>query len=44
MNLTQTPRVAIIGAGLTGLSAARRLVEAGIETELFEKAGALVDV
>ncbi len=37
MNPTQTPRVAIIGAGLTGLSAARRLIEAGIETELFEK-------
>lgn len=37
MNLAQTPRVAIIGAGLTGLSAARRLVEAGIEAELFDK-------
>ena len=37
MNLTQTPRVAIIGAGLTGLSIARRFVEAGIETQLFDK-------
>ena len=37
MNLAQTPRVAIIGAGLTGLSVARRLVEVGIESQLFDK-------
>ena len=37
MNLTQTPRVAIIGADLPVSSAARRLVEAGIEAELFDK-------
>ena len=37
MNLAQTPRVAIIGAGLTGLSIARRFVEAGIESQLFDK-------
>ena len=37
MNLAKTPRVAIIGAGLTGLRAARRLTEAGIETRLFDK-------
>ena len=37
MTLTKPPRVAIIGAGITGLSAAWRLVEAGIEAELFDK-------
>ena len=37
MNLAKTPRVAIIGAGLTGLRAARRLAEAGIDTRLFDK-------
>ena len=37
MTLPKPPRVAIIGAGITGLSAAWRLVEAGIETELFDK-------
>ena len=37
MNLTKTSRVAIIGAGLTGLRAARRLAEAGIDTRLFDK-------
>jgi predicted NAD/FAD-dependent oxidoreductase len=37
MNLANTPRVAIIGAGLTGLNIARRFVEAGIETQLFDK-------
>ena len=37
MNPAKTHRVAIIGAGLTGLSIARRLTEAGIETPLFDK-------
>ena len=37
MNLSRTPRVAIIGAGLTGLSTAWGLVETGIEAELFDK-------
>ena len=37
MTPTKPPRVAIIGAGITGLSAARRFVEAGLETELFDK-------
>lgn len=37
MNPAKTPRVAIVGAGLTGLSIARRFVEAGIETQLFDK-------
>jgi renalase len=41
MNPAKTPRVAIIGAGLTGLSIARRLAEAGIETPLFDKSGGI---
>lgn len=32
-----TPRVAIIGAGLSGLACARRLAEARVETVVFEK-------
>ena len=42
LNPAKTLRVAIIGAGLTGLSIARRLAEAGIETRLFDKAVGLV--
>ena len=37
MNRAKTPLIAIIGAGLTGLSIARRFVEAGIKTQLFDK-------
>ncbi|MCB9584436.1 MAG: NAD(P)/FAD-dependent oxidoreductase [Polyangiaceae bacterium] len=32
------PRVAVVGAGLAGLHAARRLREAGVEAEVFEAA------
>ena len=37
MKLAKNPRVAIIGAGLAGLSVARRLVGVGIESQLFDK-------
>ena len=36
---TETVDVAVIGAGLTGMSAALRLQEAGIEHRIFEKLG-----
>ncbi len=38
--MTPPPRIAIVGAGLTGLIAARTLRAHGIETELFEKSRA----
>jgi len=36
LETNQTPSVAIIGAGLSGLSCAVRLAEAGIDTRIFE--------
>jgi renalase len=36
--MTGSPRVAIVGAGLAGLVAARALTEGGVETVLLEKA------
>ncbi len=33
---TQPPRVAIVGGGLAGLSAARRLADAGVQCTIFE--------
>lgn len=37
--MSSRPEVAVIGAGLAGLAAARALVEHGIEVEIFEASG-----